>query len=170
MAADEYLELAMTAIHEAGHAVCDVLHGIKVWKVTIQPNGECLNSRFGFRLIRRKYFRAEVRSCCAGYIAESLFYPEDSEIEGAEDDFKQAERLLRQFHPDQDITNEFCAVYEETADLLSRADVKTAIWFVAATLLKHTTITGKRVMTIVSACVGSTHALQPQLTTKEIRI
>ena len=151
---EEVDELTLTAIHEAGHAVCQVIEGLSLWKVTIRPTstalGKCITGPLPFQFTNPKQLRARIRSGLAGYIAESIFYPRLVDLEGAQDDLDTVDGLLQRLFPKGAGVNEFAAVYEETETLLRAEPNLSAIRLVATELLKHTTISGKRVRALVS--------------------
>ena len=153
-AEEEVDELTLTAIHEAGHAVCRVIEGLSLLKVTIRPTstalGKCIIGPLPFQFTSPEKLRARIRSGLAGYIAESIFYPRQVDPEGAQDDFDTVDGLLQRLFPKGAGVNEFSAIYDETETLLRTEPNLSAIRLVAAELLKHTTISGKRVRALVS--------------------
>jgi cell division protease FtsH len=93
-------EREMTAWHEAGHALLQILipGADPLHKVTIIPRGRALGATMSLPekdvLNRtRSHFLAEMRICCGGRIAEKLFTGDIST--GAAMDIAQATRIAR---------------------------------------------------------------------------
>ncbi len=94
-------EREITAWHEAGHALLQVLlpDSDPLHKVTIIPRGRALGATMSLPekdVLNRtkKYFLAQLRICCGGRIAEELFTGDIST--GAAQDIAQATALARE--------------------------------------------------------------------------
>ena len=95
-------EKAMTAYHEAGHAIVNIhmpgndpLH-----KVTIIPRGRALGVTWALperdRLsITKQFLEAKIAMCFGGRIAEQLIYGQEHLNSGASSDIKQATGMAR---------------------------------------------------------------------------
>jgi hypothetical protein len=140
-------EIDRTAVHEAGHAVCNVIYGFKLWRVEIFPKGRnvygrCSPSRSGWMRIPISKWREYARVGCAGYAAERLFYG-TVDKEYVEDDFESASRLIAEHGKGVSIE----AVCGETISVLKQHG--TAIRAVADELLRIKSVSGQRVKDII---------------------
>jgi ATP-dependent Zn protease len=149
-------EIERTAIHEAGHAVCHLIYGFKLWRVEIFPKGRniyyrtlfgnhlgrCSPSRSGWMRIPSSKWLEYARVGCAGYAAERLFY-RTVDKEYAEDDFEGVARLIAEHGKAISIET----IYDETMELLKQH--RSAIRAIANELLASKRLSGARVKEII---------------------
>jgi Peptidase family M41 len=145
--------LRATAYHEAGHAVAAVLLGRPVHKVTITPGqmisgvrlGAC-EIRKGRKVSSRDWLEDEVLILLAGMVAQATLTGDYCRL-GATQDLAAVRRLLAHSRAinQRQLERLEQRMIDKCEHLLSSQQACQAIEWVAADLLKNTTISGRAV-------------------------
>ncbi len=147
------LRLMATAYHEAGHALVAVLLGRPVHKVTIEPGQMLAGVRLGACEIRKGRTRAskdwledEVLILLAGMVAQAQLTG-DYCREGAAQDLVAVRRLLEKSRATNERQLERLEqrMIDKCEHLLGSEAAMKAVEWIAADLLKNSTISGRAV-------------------------
>lgn len=175
-------KLKETAYHEAGHAVVSVLTRCPVKKATIVPDGECLGEVFDYgsppsirddiyggvhNAATRRWLFRELMIFHAGVIAAArgMGVKPKSVAPGGRGDFDGlADDALKAF---EDYQAKVDQSYTEAEKLLVAH--WEAVEAVAAALLEHRTLSGKRVRAIVMENGGCSYLVRGGQKSAEIK-
>ncbi len=147
------MELRLTAIHEAGHAVAHIRFESPQSFATIKPNNNIAGSvSANDDADDRDEGIGQVMSYCAGYAAcVAAGYPEDQAKGGCDLDFDTAQGLIKIWS-----LKELSHWQSQAVELMRRPENLRAIDLIGQYLMQHGTIDDERMRTVVEVAEGQT--------------